>query len=930
MDAQNKFSGRQRVLSEFGDFVLDHEDLDEILTECCRLVAEALSADLAKVLEIERETNTGLIRAGVGWDPGIVGLQRVSLSERSSEAYAIERAEPVITNDLIHEQRFVFPAFLMDHHVVALVNVPIFLPGRKPYGVLQVDAREPREFDQEDIEFLKTYAMTLGPVIDRLLKASALSAADERLRLIVENAHAYVLIVSDAEDRITDWLGGSEEILGWSAQEAIGQTSDIIFTEEDRVAAIPDRELSTARAEGAAANVRWHRRKDGSRVFLDGQTIALRDHGGNLRGYYKIAQDNTERKLNEDRQGFLLGLSDSLRSLSTAGEIASTVTRELGEEIGVDRVIYGEILNGMLKVEHEYAANAPSIIGQHSLEPLGRDFLNVYRSGALTKSSDVSTDPRFDDAARANLGERQIAAFADLVLFDDAKEVSFLGVQNTTRRSWSASDEYLIREVGDRVRSAIDRVRAEAAVRESEARMRQFGEASSDVIWMRDPKTLQWEYVSPAFETVYGVSLDVAHQGDNFQTWKDLILEEDREAVLQGIHSVCAGEQVTVEFRIRRPDGGIRWLRDTDFPIYGPSGQVERIGGIGQDITEIKRAQEQLEQSEERLRSAVEVGRLGLWDWNVLTGEVHWSDEHFRMEGYAVGEVSPSYEAWVARIHPDDRPASEAALHGAMENHTEFVHEFRVVHPDGSEHWLSGRGRFFYDDAGRPVRMIGSMIETTERRTWEDRQKVLVAELQHRTRNLIGVVRSMADKTARASADLPDFRGRFRDRLDALSRVQGLLSRLNDVDRVTFDDLIRTELSAMGGSFDKVTLEGPAGVRLRSSTVQTLAMALHELATNAVKYGALSQSDAHLHISWSFEASGDKDKPWLHIDWRESGVAMAPEGNTPRGTGQGRELIEQALPYQLSAKTKYTLGSDGVHCAISIPVSNTTSEAGHD
>lgn len=497
---------RQRVLADFGDFVLDHEDLDQILTEGCRLIAQALDTDLAKVIEIERSNDTGFIRAGIGWNAGVVGHERISLSERSSEAFAIEKSEPVITNDIAHEERFDFPQFLLDHGVVALVNVPIFLPGRKPFGILQVDAREKREFDQDDIEFLKTYAMVLGPVIDRLKTVAELRVTDERLHLIVNNASAYVMVVSDSDDRITDWLGGSEDILGWSASEAMGKSTDMIFTDDDRAAGIPDRELSGAREHGAAANVRWHRRKDGSPVFLDGQTIALRDPGGKLRGFFKIGQDVTDRK----------------------------------------------------------------------------------------------------------------------------------------------------------------------------------------------------------------------------------------------------------------------------------------------------------------------------------------------------------------------------------------------------------RG--------------------------EERQQVLVAELQHRTRNLIGVVRSMADKTARASTDLADFRGRFRDRLDALARVQGLLSRLNDVDRVTFDDLIRTEIKALGGA-DKVTLDGPAGVRLRSSTVQTLAMALHELGTNAVKYGALGQPDARLAITWSFESDGAEGKPWLHIDWRESGVTMPQGDAAPRGTGQGRELIEQALPYQLSAKTTYELGPDGVHCTISVPVSDTTSEA---
>jgi two-component sensor histidine kinase len=132
----------------------------------------------------------------------------------------------------------------------------------------------------------------------------------------------------------------------------------------------------------------------------------------------------------------------------------------------------------------------------------------------------------------------------------------------------------------------------------------------------------------------------------------------------------------------------------------------------------------------------------------------------------------------------------------------------------------------------------------------------------------------------------------------------------------------------MNDTLDRVTLDGPPGVRLRSSTVQTLAMALHELATNAVKYGALGQPDAHLAVTWSLEQSGADGRPWLHVLWRETGVEMRAETGTLRGTGQGRELIEHALPYQLGAETAYTIGPDGVQCAISIPVSRTTMPTG--
>jgi two-component sensor histidine kinase len=202
----------------------------------------------------------------------------------------------------------------------------------------------------------------------------------------------------------------------------------------------------------------------------------------------------------------------------------------------------------------------------------------------------------------------------------------------------------------------------------------------------------------------------------------------------------------------------------------------------------------------------------------------------------------------------------------------------------------------------------------------EERLAVVVAELQHRTRNLIGVVGTIADNTLKRSNTLDDFKVSYHDRLDVLGRAQGLLFRRKEGDRVTFDELLNSELAAQSvpvGENGSVTLDGPKGVRLRSGTVQTLAMVLHELVTNAVKHGALKQPNGHLTIRWQ-ETSAESGKPWLHLDWKESGVEMPPLG---AGTGQGRELIERALPYQFDAQTTFALEADGVHCTISLPAS---------
>jgi two-component sensor histidine kinase len=206
----------------------------------------------------------------------------------------------------------------------------------------------------------------------------------------------------------------------------------------------------------------------------------------------------------------------------------------------------------------------------------------------------------------------------------------------------------------------------------------------------------------------------------------------------------------------------------------------------------------------------------------------------------------------------------------------------------------------------------------------QERQNVMVAELQHRTRNLITVVSALSRQTLKNSTSLNDFGQHFADRLSALSRVQGLLSNLTAGKRVTFDELLGSELKALGAPNDKLTLDGPHGVPLRSATVQTFSLALHELATNALKYGALAAPDGHLTVRWGVTHL-DGDGPRLQVDWRESGV-MTHVGERPRGGGYGRELIEHALPYQLGAETSYEMTSDGVHCTIDVPASTAKAE----
>ncbi len=459
---------------------------------------------------------------------------------------------------------------------------------------------------------------------------------------------------------------------------------------------------------------------------------------------------------------------------------------------------------------------------------------------------------------------------------------------------------------------------AETALRDSERRLQALLDASSEAVYRMSPDWLQM------LDMAGGSFLAPAPEDGS---WLAQYIPADQQAEVGDAIAVAIAEKKPFEFehRVQRADGTTGWTISRAVPILDADGRIVEWFGAAADITARRQAEEALLASEERLHSLVEGLTQLVWRaaepacWTWASGQ--WTD-------YTGQAEADSHErGWLAMLHPDDRAIALDAWDRVTEQSGfEVVYRIRRA-SDGAYRWFQTRATPVCNEQGGFIEWIGTSTDIDDLRDLLERQGVLVAELQHRTRNLIGVVRQMAQRTAGASSDLGDFRTRFRDRLDALARVQGLLSRLNEHDRVTFDELLRTELSAHGvepGQDGRIVLAGPAEVRLRSTTVQTLAMALHELATNAVKYGALSQPEARLAVTWRIARENGEQRPWLDIDWRETGVAMPARNAGPQGGGQGRELIERALPYQLSARTTYVLDNDGVHCTISMPISATT------
>jgi|GEM_PF-2473835 len=201
------------------------------------------------------------------------------------------------------------------------------------------------------------------------------------------------------------------------------------------------------------------------------------------------------------------------------------------------------------------------------------------------------------------------------------------------------------------------------------------------------------------------------------------------------------------------------------------------------------------------------------------------------------------------------------------------------------------------------------------------RAAVVVGELQHRLRNLLGLVNILAERTAGEHERAEDFLPVFQARLIALDRVQSLLLQAPDNDRLNLDDMLRAEIEAVAGidpAEDRpyLHLQGPDDVVLNASTLQILALAIHELATNSMKHGVLGTLQGRLSLRWSTIQRGDQQ--WLALEWSEKSLIERPPSATTGGFG--RELIERALPLQFGARTRYVASAHHVHCLIELPV----------
>jgi PAS domain S-box-containing protein len=495
-----------------------------------------------------------------------------------------------------------------------------------------------------------------------------------------------------------------------------------------------------------------------------------------------------------------------------------------------------------------------------------------------------------------------------------SREGTPLGVLATHFRSVHKPDDQDLHLLDLYVRQAADIIEhhnADDKLHESEERLRlaQLSTGIGIFDWNLRTDKLTW---TPELETIFGLQPGSVKCYADF---RDRVHPEDIKAIqARRIEALRRRETFNLEFRIIRPDGQIRWISAAGGAFYDEvTGEPTRVLGNNVDITERKQAELALAERNAQLALQGRAALVGSYAYDVKKGTMQVSDGYAAIHGLPEGTTETTLSEWRSRVHPEDLRRVEVFRDRIFANRQkEYNIEYRIVRSNGEKRWVERRSSVSYDGDGHPKRVVGVSIDVTERKRAEEHQRILVAELDHRVKNALATVSSVISHTAVGSRSVANFVAALDGRIRSMATTQELLSS-GRWQGISLTELIWHELAPYATRHNN-QISGPEVV-LRPEAGQAMAMVLHELATNAAKYGALATNEGSVSIRWDLRLNGHPLR--LVLEWQEiGGPPVVATGKPSYGTNTICDLI----PYEFGGTVDLVLAPDGVRCHLELPV----------
>lgn len=694
---QTMLKAQQRVLQAGGDF-------DTVLQALVDAALDAVRPADGVVVEM-RDGGEMVYRAASGTAAGRVG-QRFPIAT-SFSGRALTEETVLISGDATADER-ADAAIATRLGIRSLVVVPMARHG-ETFGVLKLHAAEPMAFKSRHILIGQMLAGLIAASFTESAEAAALLAAEkseQSYRHIVDSAIDSAIISTDADGRITSWSRGAETILGWSEDEIRGQSIALIFTPEDRESQRPQRELEIARQNGRASDERWHVRKDGSLFYANGAVTPLLGSGT---GFVKSLRDVTEEH--------------ATRSALDASRLQLDTALETGL-IGFFRwdVPAGRVRGDARFAEFFSVDLARAEAGITMTEAFARIFpadlkrVESEIAAIMERCADYSRSYR---VSKTDGTTRWMLVRGRCVEQQAGRPLVYVG---------TAVDVSPQREAEERWR--ISRERLELATQAAEL-------GSFD--YLPQTGSLDWDDRCRAlFGLPPGAPVSYEH------TFLAGLHPDDRVRAAAAVAASLDPDgpgTFDVEYRtIGLGDGIERSILAKGLALF-VDGMAVRLIGTVQDVTADRAARRTLLETEERLRLAGRATNDAIWDWDLRRDHVHWNAALETVYGHTHVMVEPSSAWWLAQIHPDDRHRVDHSIHAVIDGDgTDWTEEYRFRRADGSYADVRDRGYVLRDGAGVAIRMLGALLDQTDRKTIERDLQTLNASLavsvSERTREL--------------------------------------------------------------------------------------------------------------------------------------------------------------------------------------------------
>ncbi len=662
-------------------------DLDSVLDRAAKLVQSTFGYHHVALFLLDNEV--ARLRAIAGSYTEYFPADHTQALDQGIIGWVATHGEKVVAGDVSQDPRYI--SKIADETVTqAELCLPIKVAGQT-VGVLDIQSPSLNAFGENDIMLMETLVAQIAVAIEnaRLYQAiqqeltertqaeEALAREHTLLRTLIDNLPDLVF-VKDTESRLMLVNQASLERGQQTVDELIGKTDFDLHPPE-------------LAAQYYA---------DDQAVIQSGQPILDReepniDPTGQLRWF------STTKVPLRDSQGQVIGLVGMSRNITERKQIEEALAQERNLlRAFVDHIpdpMYVKDKESRFVMANQAVANQLGV--STPAEVIGKTDFDFHPEAMVTKY--------YNDEQVIIQSDCPLINCEELVLDRSLNEERWL---LSTKIPFKDSEGNIVGLVG-LGRDITKNKQMTEKLRESEERFRQLAENIDEVFLLTVPGHDEMIYLSPAYERIWGRTRQSRYE--KAHTLLDTVHPEDREGVRVLLEKDGQGEQEK-EYRIVQPDGAIRWIRSHTFPVRNESGEVYRIAGIAEDVTERKQIEQALRQSEERFALAVQGSNDGIWDWDIVNNTLYWSPRLIELHGYDSNELDGSFDKFESTVHPDDEERINTAIEAHLKNRVPYDVEERGRTKSGEYRWFRNRGQAVWDEAGRPLRMVGATTDITE------------------------------------------------------------------------------------------------------------------------------------------------------------------------------------------------------------------------